>query len=335
MPRVFHGLLLAIVAAPLVLGCAQFGKPEVTAGRWIRYDGAAQRYSVDAQQVPRGALLDELKTVAGADVRPRPDPDAPVSAQAKDLDLEALIALLLPPGTRPTIRPGDREVAAVVPETAKPKQGPPLRPAAGAVAKPDASPDVVTEIKRTGTLKSAAETPYAPREPGGPGTKPQTAKLHLVAESMEPKKPLAARAARATVRLQVQFEEGAPPRVIDVRAIEGRAPAQRFVTGNYLFALTAADGRVLEAGTFQDPLVEHSYLPEGQHSVGRARTGIAGISVARENLSGAVLRIVDLTGVPMPRELDERGVLTALERGKTSLQLETAGILRRLDQEAK
>jgi hypothetical protein len=327
--------MLAIVVALLSSGCAQLGKPDGATGRWIRFDAATQRYSIDAQQVPRGALLDELKTVAGADVRPQPERDAPVTAQAKDLDLDALIALLLPPGTRPTIRPGEREIAAAGPAKAKPKQGEPLRPAAGAVAKPDAALEIAPEIRRTGTLKAAAETPYVPRDVSGPRTKPQSAVLLRTAETMEPKKPLAAAGPRATVRLQLQFEEGAPPRLIDARAIEGRVPVQRLVTGSYLFVLTAADGRVLEAGTFQDPLVEHSYLPEGQHSVGRARSGIAGISVARENLSGAVLRIVDLTGVPMPRELDERVVRTALERGKSALQLETAPILRRLEQEAK
>ena len=335
MRRALHGLMVAIVVALISSGCAQIGKPEVTAGRWIRFDPASQRYSIDAQGVPRGALLDELKSVAGADVRPQPEPEAPVTAQARDLDLNALIALLLPPGTRPTIRPGDREIAAATLNTTKPKQGPPVRPAADAVAKPEAELEVGTQIKRTGTLKTSAETAYVLREVGGPSTKPQPATLLRTAETTEPKKPQATRAPRATVRLQLLFEEGSPPRLIDVRAVEGRAPSQRFVTGSYLFAVMSADGRVLEAGTFQDPLIEHSYLPEGQHSIGRASSGIVGISIGREKLTGAVLRIVDLTGVAMPRQLDEQIVSTALERGKPVLQLETATILRRLEQEAK
>jgi hypothetical protein len=335
MPKILHGSILAIVAGLLFSGCSQFDKPEVTAGRWIRFDAATQHYSVAAQQVPRGALLDELKSVAGADVRPQPEREAPVTAQAKNLDLDTLIALLLPPGTRPTVRLGAREVVAALPESAKPKQGAPPRPAAGAVAKPDAALEVALELKHTGTLKAAAETPYTPHEVSGSNTKPQVATLLPPEETLEPKKPLAMRAPRATVRLQLLFEDGAPPRLIDARAIEGRALAQRFVTGTYLFVVTAVDGRALEAGTFQDPLLQHSYLPEGQHSVGRARSGIAGISIARENLSGAVLHIVDLTGMPMPRELNEHVVRTALERGKSALQLETSSILRRLDQEDK
>ncbi|MDZ7652591.1 MAG: hypothetical protein U5L03_08620 [Burkholderiaceae bacterium] len=335
MPRILQRLSSALLAALLVGSCAQWGKPEVANGRWIRFDAVAQRYSIDAQQVPRGALFDELKSVAGADVRPQPEREAVVTVQGRDLDLDALVALLMPPGTRPTIRPGEREVAAVATETARPKRGEPLRPAAGAVAKPSAEVDVTPEIRRTGTIKAAADLPYAPREVSGRATKPQAAVLLRTADTQEPKKPLVARVPRSSVRVQLQFEEGVPPRVVDARAIEGRAPPQRFVTGSYLYALTAADGRVLEAGTFQDPLVEHSYLPEGQHSVGRAKSGVVGISIARENLNGAVLRVVDVSALAMPRELDERTVRLALERGKSALQLEAAVVLRRLDQEAK
>lgn len=335
MLKVLHGSILAIVAGVLFSGCSQFDKPEAAAGRWIRFDTATQRYSIDAQQVPRGALLDELKSVAGADVRPQPEREAPVTAQAKNLDLDKLIALLLPPDTRPTVRLGHHEIAAALSKSAKLKQGAPLRPARDTPAKPDATLDIAPTTTRTGTLKTEAETPYTPHEVSGSNTKPQVATLPSQENAMGPKKPLITHIPKATVRLQLLFEDGASPRLIDARAIEGRVPVQRFVTGTYLFAITAADGRTLEAGTFQDPLLRHSYLPEGRHSAGREPSGIVGISIAREYLSGAVLHIVDLTGMPMPRELDESVVHTALERGKSALQLETTGILRRLDQEAK
>jgi hypothetical protein len=146
---------------------------------------------------------------------------------------------------------------------------------------------------------------------------------------------MAPRARSETIRIQLQFQEGAPPRLIDARAIEGRAPAQRLVTGSYLYAVVGSDGRILEAGTFQDPLVEHSYLPEGPHATLQARSGSAGISILRESLAGGVLHVLDLTGVTLPRELDERTVRTALERGKPVLQLETAAIARQLEQEPR
>jgi hypothetical protein len=316
-------------------GCSPVGKPEPTAGRWIRFDPATQRYSVEALQVPRGALLDELKIIAKADIRPQLEREAPVTAKASGLDLDALIALLLSPDTHPTIRPGEREIAAA-PSAGQPrKKGPPLRPAPGSVAKPDATSQRAPEPKRSGTLKVAADTPFAPREITGTRTKPPTAMLLRTAETMEPKKPLPPRAERATVRLVLQFEEGAPPRLIDAQTIEGRAPVQRFVTGTFLYALIDANGRLLEAGTFQDPLIERSYQKEGPHSARRAKTGVVGVSIAREHMKGARLQIVDMTGVPLPRELNEGVVRNALKRGRTSLQLETQSILRRLDQETK
>ena len=336
MQKFLRRLMLTIVAALLVNGCARIDKPEVVDGQWIRFDEATQRYSIAAQQVSRGALLDELKVVAGADVRPQSERETLITVQAKDLDLDGLVGLLLPTGTRFTIRPGAREIVAAVPETARVKQGAFLQPAESAVAKPDPVRDTVPELKHSGTLKAAPEAPVPSREGTGPGTKPPTDTLLHPAQTVGPKKSMASHAPFDTIRLQLQFEDGQAPRLIDVRAVEGRVQAQHFVTGTYLYAITTADGRVLDIGTAQDPLIEHSYLPEGQHSVGRARSGIVGISVARENLmKGADLRIVDLTGVSIPRELDEHMFRVTVERGKSVLQLETKIILRRIEKEAK
>lgn len=335
MPRHLHLLLLAVVVTVASSGCTLNTKPEPTAGRWIRFDPITQRYSIEAQQVPRGVLLDELKTIANANVRPQPERETPVTAKASDLDLDALIALLLPPGTRPTIRPGEREIAAAPPVAGVRKEGPPLRPAPGLGVKPNVALGREPEVKPSGTLKAAAEAPFALREITGPRTKPQTTMLLLAAETKEPKKPLPARVERATVRLVLQFEEGASPRLIDAQAIEGYAPVQRFVTGTFLYAVIGADGRLLEVGTFQDPLVERSYHQEGTHSVLRAKTGVVGVSIARKHMSGSRLQIVDMTGVPLPRELNEEVVRDALSRGRTALLLETKSILRRLDQGTK
>jgi len=43
--------------------------------------------------------------------------------------------------------------------------------------------------------------------------------------------------------------------------------------------------------------------------------------------------VVDLSGLPLPRELDEQTVRMALERGKPVMQLEIAAIARRLQGE--
>lgn len=335
MPRYLHILMLTVAMTVVGSGCAPITKSEPAAGHWIRFDPATQRYSIEAQQVRRGALLDDLKAIAKANVRPQPDREALITVKDSDLDLDALVALLLPPGTRPTIRPGEREIAAAPPVAEVRKEGPPLRPAPGLGVKPNVAVERAPEVKPSGTLKAAAEAPFAPREITGPRTKPQTTTLLRAAETKEPKKPLPARVERATVRLVLQFEEGASPRLIDAQAIEGHAPVQRFVTGTFLYAVIGADGRLLEAGTFQDPLVERSYHQEGTHSVLRAKTGVVGVSIARKHMSGSRLQIVDMTGVPLPRELNDEVVRGALSRGRTALLLETKSILRRLDQGTK
>jgi hypothetical protein len=332
MIRIRRAAVCAL-ALLLLASCAQLSQPESRPGRWITLDRSSQRFSIDAQQVPRGALVDDLQSVSGVQVRPTPEREAPITAQGKDLDLDALLALLLPPETRITVRPGERELPGRVGGETRPKRGAPQEALAGTVPKPEAASTAVP-ARPAGAIKAAAEEKYLPREVSGAGAKRPVAEL-VATSSAAPKQPLSPRVPSETIRIQLQFEEGAAPRVIDARAIEGRAPPQRFVTGSFLFVVIGADGRTLEAGTFQDPLEEHSYLPEGQHSAQRARTGSAGISIARESLAGGVLRVVDLTGIALPRELDERTVRIALDRGKPVMQLDTAAIARRLQQEPR
>jgi hypothetical protein len=335
MPRSRTSLALTALLSMALHGCALAPPPGPKTGRWIRFDAASQRYSVEAVQVARGDLLDELERLAGADVRPQPERAAPVTAQARELDLGSLVVLLLPPGTHATIRPGERDAAAV-PAVSKPKEGPPRPPAAaGLAAKPDAAAERPPDRRRGTLMKTAAEGPDAEREVGGPGTKPQIEMLLRTAQEPQPKTRLPVRVERATVRLTLQFEDGAAPRLIDAQMLEGRAPMQRFVVGTYLFAVIGADGRLLQAGSFNDPLVERSYQQVGPHAVGRAKTGVVGISIAREHLVSARVQIVDMTDLPLPRELSEDLVRSALDRGRTSLLLESPTILRRLNQETR
>jgi len=327
------GWIVCSIALVLMASCASLGPPASTTGRWISLDRATQRFTIVAQQVPRGALIDELQSVSGVAVRGTVDREAAITAHAKDVDLNALLALVLPADARIAVRPGAVEVPAVIADKTRPKRGAPVDPPAGAPAKPDPKTEAAP-VKASGNIKIAADEKFEPREVSGVGNKRPVAEL-IRASTTTPKQPSRPRAPSETIRIVIQFEDGAPPRVVDARAIEGRAPRQRFVAGTFLFAVIGADGRTVEAGTFQDPLLEHSYLPEGQHSTARALTGTAGISISRESLAGAVLRVVDLSGFPLPRELDEQTVRMALERGKPVMQLETAAIARRLQEAPK
>lgn len=211
----------------------------------------------------------------------------------------------------------------------KRKQGPPAEVPPNLVPKGKEPPAVV----RTGTLKPEAKLPMIEPSVSGPGLKAPVAELTKVAGPQEPKKPLLKSTKESTVRATLEFTQGAPPRVIGARLIEGRAPVERFVTGSYLFAIVGAEGRVVQYGTFQDPLTEHSYTPEGPHAEGRASSGTVGISIARESLTNGRLQIFDFTGVALPRELSDDVVREAVtKRAKPIAAIETQEILRALDQ---
>ncbi len=330
MSKMSRGLIAAVLLAACT-ACTSVNQPEPVAGRWIRFDPQSQRYDIDAVQVPRSVLLGELKKIAQAEVRPLPETDDPVTAKAEGLDLDGLLALLMPPGSRFAVREGEVDRASATGGNDRRKAGPPLSTAAGRVAKPDAAIERVATAPK-GVVKQAADLPYLALESVGAGTKPSAAMLIRVADSQGPKQPLPRRIERSTVRVVLQFDEGAPPRVIDVQTIEGVAPPQRFVIGSYLYAVIGADGRVLESGTFQDPLVQRSYQQQGPHAEMRAKSGTVGISIAREHLNGARLQVVDAAELSLPRELDDEVVRNALAQGRPSLRLDTTTILRRLDQ---
>lgn len=325
--------VVALVVTVTISACAHFPRPH---DRWIRFDPATQRYSIDANAVKRGALLDQLAALANAEVRPQPERDALVTAHARGLDLEALVALLLPPGVHPTIRAGDTDTAGAAKSPAAGKLGPAPRPGPDAPAKPDADADVRQALQSGGTYKAAADlTPPASLPATGPAVKAPADTLLAAPKGPRSKEARAAAPALSTVRLTLQFEEGRAPRLIAAIPIEGRVPVQHFVVGTFVYAVLGPDGRLLQAGTFNDPLVERSYQERGPHQVLRARTGVVGISVLREHLDAARIEIVDMTGIALPRELTADVVRGALAKGRTVLQLDSGTILRQLDKENK
>ena len=312
----------------LLTACAPVQPPGRSQGRWIRFDPATQRYGISAQQITRGELLDELRRIASVDVRPQPAPNELLSIQGRDLDLAELLARLLPAEARSVTRWGEREAGAGSVGTEKRKQGRPFQPTPGLVPKSD----TVGALVSTGDLKKPADAAPIERLIEGPRTKPPADAVVRVADAKDPKVPLAHTIERATVRLTLEFESDAPPRLVAAQSIEGRAPPERFTRGTHVFALVRPDGHLAQYGSFQDPLIEHSYLPDGSHGVRRAKSGVAAISILRENLAGARLLVVDASGLALPRELSEEVVRGALTRGKRLVEIDTEQILRSLDQ---
>ena len=328
--RCFIGLMAGLM---VLAGCTT-PLVEPTSGRWLKLDAGTQRWSIDAAQVSRGELLDELTRLSGAEVRPQVAREESLTLQQAYLDLEDLVGLLLPPGSRPVLRWGEKERKGAPPMAPVAKAGPALKPSDGAVSKPAPDAKAGPRIPLDGRVKADFDAPLK-AVVDGPGTKAPAAASMRVSESAGPKHPLRQTVEKATVRVVLLFEEGQAPTVMDVQAIEGRAPQQRYVTGSWLYVLRASDGSLLEAGTFQDPLVQRSYQPQGPHAVQRARSGAVGISLARELLPKGTLVLLDMTGTALPRELTPEVVRMALSRGRVALELETQTLTRRLESEKR
>lgn len=307
---------------------------EPSSGRWLKLDARTQRWSVEAAQVPRGELLDELTRLSGTEVRPQAAREESLTLQQANLELEELARLLMPSDLRPVLRLGEKDQTAAAPTAPGAKQGSALKPTDGAIAKPAPDPKEPPRPAADGRVKADADAPLKSIVEG-PGTKAPAAALLRVSESAGPKQPLRQAVEKATVRVVLFFEEGATPTVIDVQALEGQAPQQRFVVGSWLYVLRAPNGQVLEAGTFQDPLIQRSYQPQGPHAVQRSRSGAVGISLTRELLPKGQLLLLDMTGTALPRELTPEVVRTALSKGRVALTLEPQALMRRLESEKR
>lgn len=295
-------------------------------GKWIKVDPQTKRYSVVAKEVSRGELLDELERVSRITVRPRFESSERITIKAGNLTIEEIVARLVPEGSRVVLGLGPKDMAGAQLPAAK-KTGDRLEPVRGTRAKNEKN----TKLAGSGNLKPASSTVTHDRTATGANTKGAAADLVTVAESKGPKKALDSRLKGETVRLTLQFNSDGPPAVIDAQTLEGMAPAEKFVMGPYLWVVLNATGKPTAYGTFIDPLEVHSYLADGQHSTGRADSGVVGISVPRESLETGSLMVVDLTGTTMPAVLSDALVRVALSQGKTVLKLDLKQLLRILD----
>jgi len=312
-----------ILAATLLAACAERAPPP-----GVSLDPKTDLFSVHVKDTTRGALLDELQKAGGIEVRPRPDPDARLTLDADGLDVDELLARIMPANARYIARRGAREYPAHLVGDQK-KEGPAAAIAAGVVEK-DKGPKAAL---RAGPGKRGdVELPARPIAEPGAKLKPAAEKLAARAGN-EPKQPLATRLPRQSVRVTLLFEQGAPPRVLAAQAIEGGPPVDNFVRGPFLFVLTDATGAPVQYGSFEDPLEEHSYLESGEHSVTRAKSGIAGISLPADKAAAATLSIIDAREVTLPRELDPESVRGVMTRIKPMVTVRGEQLMRLVRQE--
>jgi hypothetical protein len=313
----------AILAATLIAACAERAPPP-----GVSLDPRSDLFSVHVKDVSRGELLDQLQRAGGIEVRPRPDPDAKLTLDADGLDVDELLARVMPANARYIARRGSREYPARLAGGQK-KEGPAAAIAAGLLEKGKGA----TTALRAGPGKRAeVELPARSAAQLGAKTKPAAEKL-VVHEGNQPKKPLATRLPRQSVRVTLLFEQGAAPRVLAAQSIEGGPPAESFVRGPFLYVLTDSAGAPVQFGSFEDPLEEHSYLESGEHSVARAKSGIAGISLPADKAAAATLSIIDARALTLPRALDPESVRGVMAGAKPIFTLRGAQLMRLVRQE--
>lgn len=327
MIRNIRAIWVGVWGLAFIAACARH---ETKAPSGLSFDEKSQRFAAHVVDVPRGELLDQLRRIAGIEVRPLPPGQDRLTIDADGLDVDELLARLLPADHRYVVRRGEREIAVRAPGQGERKVGPAPEAAAGLRAKGASS----ARLSATGPLKVAASASDegAPINVRGPMRKAPATEL-VASGARGAKEPLPARIPRATVRVTLAFEEGKAPQVVAVQSIEGHAPAERFVRGPFLYVLVDAEGRLLGYGSFEDPLETHSYLPEGPHSIERARSGVAGISLDRERVGTSMLQVIDARGSALPLELTDEVVRGVMARSKPLLVVPTSQLLRALERE--
>lgn len=327
MIRNLRAIWVGACGLMLIAACARH---ETRAPSGLSFDEKSQRFAVHVVDVPRDELLDQLRRMVGIEVRPRPPGEERLTMDADDLDADELIARLLPVDHRYVVRRGEREIAVRAPGQGDRKVGPAPETTVGLPTKgrPGTTSSMAGPLKRAASASDAA----VPTQVQGPMTKAPAATL-LASEGRGAKKPLPMRISRQTVRVTLAFEEGKAPQILAVQSIEGRAPVERFVRGPFLYVLADAQGRFVGYGSFEDPLEIHSYLPEGPHSTGREKSGLAGISLDRERIGASTLHVIDARGLTLPRELTDEVVRGVMARSKPLLVVPTSQLLRALERE--
>jgi hypothetical protein len=315
-------LITATLATALLAACAERAAPP-----GIGLDPKTGLFSVHVKDVPRGELLDQLQRVGKIEVRPRPDPDAKLTLDADALDVDELLVRIMPADARYIARRGERELAARLPAEQR-KEGAAEASAAGLVEK---GKGPKTAPREGGEKRKDVELPARPTT-DAVRLKPAAEKL-AASGGKGPKQPLATRLPRQSLRVTLLFEQGAAPRVLAAQAIEGGPPAETFVRGPFLFVLTDAAGSPVHFGSFEDPLEEHSYRESGEHSVARAKSGIAGISLPADKAATTTLSIIDAREITLPRELDAEAVRGVMNRTKPLVNFRGAQLMRLVRQE--
>lgn len=289
-----------------------------------------QKVSIHAKRTPLATLLHELSVKHGVEVRLNQPANPFVSAEIEEKPLDEAISAIVPKGVRFALRTGEREWA-MSPHGKGGKQGAAYPDASG---KPEKGklPPVPTQPGKL--AKARPEAVPVRTVPTGQGFKVSAAMLMQVPSGRGPKKPTTVPETQdKTLRLRFTMMLSGEIRLDSAVLIDGATAPTNRVVGPMLYAIRRANGSLVSFGTFEDPLVEHSYLQEdGKHGVGRAKEGSFGLSLpgtlAREGLQGSTIQFYQAGSTALPPVLDEKTFSTLVRKASRLKDVGGAEVVR-------
>jgi hypothetical protein len=261
------------------------------------------KVSIVSREAPLSAILAELQSKHGIDVRLNQDVDPAVTVSIDGVPLDDAVARIVPNGTRYVVRTGAREWSAGGVKNGT-KAGAAIEPTPGAIPKGAARPPVSGT-----TLKRAPDSVVQQPVLEGPRVKRQPTTMLQVGRGVGPKRVNAATQSPAqTLRLRLTMTDNGTIRLDSAVLVEGSPPTAKRVVGPFLYAVRRPDGSLLDFGTFSDPLVEHSFQAEDQrHDERRAREGSFAIAIpgaTRDLAPTLAIQIYDARNVTLPTVVD-------------------------------
>ena len=171
--------------------------------------------------------------------------------------------------------------------------------------------------------------------PTGEGYKGSAAAFLQVPAGRGPKQAAPAQpGADKTLRMRFTMMASGEVRLDSAVLIDGApvTPTNR-VVGPMLYAFRKTNGALAAFGTFEDPLVEHSYLQEdGKHGESRAKEGSFGISLqgtmAREALQGVTIQFYSVQKMALPAVLDEKAFTAAIRKASRLKDVSAGEVVR-------
>jgi hypothetical protein len=294
----------------------------------------SHKVSIHARRTPLATLLHELSAKHGIEVRLDQPVNPLVSADIEEKPLNEAILEIVPRGVRFALRTGQREWAIPVQRTGA-KQGAAYPDSGG---KPQKGKQGPVRSKPGGLVKARPDAVPVRTLKSGQGYKLSLARLALVPPGRGPKQAKAPPPrGEKTLRLRFIMTSSGEIRLNSAVLIDGYTPPTNRVVGSMLYAVQRPNGSLVSFGSFEDPLIEHSYQEDGKHSVGQAKEGSFGLSLpgtlVKEQLQGTTIEFYDARSAALPPVLDEKAFLALIRKAPRLKAVSGAEVTRMIKKE--